>query len=118
MKRRRKEVSKSNVVGNIMIGLSVLLLANITSFAGTEKGEEFPIKNQTTISEFEFKHMVLGREADSVAYKINLGQHLWPTINWQDRYDFVIRKIPISTGMDRLRTGKGRMLMNRKRGKN
>jgi hypothetical protein len=116
--KKRKEISKWNQVSKIMIGLLVLIIANLSVSAANEKGKEIAPKNQITISELEFRHMVLGQDEDSVAQKINLGQHLWSAPGWDHRYDFVIKRIPVSTGMEKLRSGEGRMLFNKKRRKN
>jgi hypothetical protein len=81
----------------ICSGLLMLVFATVSA---NEKGDVAASENQVTISEFDFKRMVLEGNIDTLSYKPQLGKHLWTYPSGNDRDEFVIMRIPFSTGFE------------------
>lgn len=116
MKNREVEVGHRSELLKFTAFFLFLLLVYLSASAN-EKGEARNVENQISISEADFKRMILEEELDTLTIDMRLGAQFWATPARRYSEEFVIMQIPFSKGFKGVKPVKGVKIFNIQREK-
>lgn len=115
MKRIKFDKIQCNSFGKFGIW-NLIFFMTFTVAAANDRVDATIAKNNITITENDFKRMVLDSKTDSVLFNLELKKHLASNPLWNNGYEFMIITIPISDGFEGIRAGNGQRIFNKTRG--
>ena len=107
-------VAQSRQVMKLMTLLLVVLLF-FTSAMARDKKELVVSEKQVSFTELDFRRMILEGNTDTLSQRLSLGEHLWDRPLPKQQDEFMIFKLPISTGFSNAVPDQGIMIFKKRR---
>jgi hypothetical protein len=114
MNRIKEKITRWFTFKIFMICSFVLMLA-FTAALANDRNEAKNSNNSSTISESDFKRMILESKFDTSGFNLDFKKHLEsiPAIN--NSYEFRIMTIPLINGFEGVKVGNGQRVFKKQR---
>ena len=116
MKRIKVEKKHQSQLEKTMFWILLMLMFSVYALANENNGASASEKH-ISITEFDFKNMVLDGKSDSLAIRLHLKKYLEPTRSWNFENEFMILTIPVNKGLKGPKPGNGKMISRKQKSK-